>query len=289
MEIPPTITRRKMELIINKTDFEQALPVGASSHEEVFEKIQPTIDEVKAYYEEKLLGDAGRKIIADALEENTLIKFLKRLISFTAFLQVFRQLDLVLTPTGFGIVSNDQVSPASKQRVDALYEQLRTNELRTHAMVVNSLRNAEWGVTEQAVTAIPYLYDEFRFFYDYFKGATYQDWENMQPSIETADELLRVHISDVQMDELLRVVRCNDVDEIKKYSSLISRINRFTEEYSCSGVDALKSEAYRRVIMILESDLDGAFTLYRDSDAYKLNHNVGFTNIKESTGFVFNG
>ncbi|MDD4534863.1 MAG: hypothetical protein PHC48_10385 [Prevotella sp.] len=278
-----------MELIINKTDFEQALPVGASSHEEVFEKIQPTIDEVKAYYEEKLLGDAGRKIIADALEENTLIKFLKRLISFTAFLQVFRQLDLVLTPTGFGIVSNDQVSPASKQRVDALYEQLRTNELRTHAMVVNSLRNAEWGVTEQAVTAIPYLYDEFRFFYDYFKGATYQDWENMQPSIETADELLRVHISDVQMDELLRVVRCNDVDEIKKYSSLISRINRFTEEYSCSGVDALKSEAYRRVIMILESDLDGAFTLYRDSDAYKLNHNVGFTNIKESTGFVFNG
>lgn len=278
-----------MELIINKTDFEQALPVGASSHEEVFEKIQPTIDEVKAYYEEKLLGDAGRKIIADALEENTLIKFLKRLISFTAFLQVFRQLDLVLTPTGFGIVSNDQVSPASKQRVDALYEQLRTNELRTHAMVVNSLRNAEWSVTEQAVTAIPYLYDEFRFFYDYFKGATYQDWENMQPSIETADELLRVHISDVQMDELLRVVRCNDVDEIKKYSSLISRINRFTEEYSCSGVDALKSEAYRRVIMILESDLDGAFTLYRDSDAYKLNHNVGFTNIKESTGFVFNG
>lgn len=39
--------------------------------------------------------------------------------------------DLVLTPTGFGVVSNQNVAPASPARVQALAEELRRDESRT--------------------------------------------------------------------------------------------------------------------------------------------------------------
>lgn len=46
-------------------------------------------------------------------------------ICYDAALVAIPQLDLVATPTGFGIVSNEQTAPASRERVEALKESVR--------------------------------------------------------------------------------------------------------------------------------------------------------------------
>ena len=111
---------------ISQSDFQLVLPVGVSAHDEVYESVAPAIDTAINNYSTMLLGDAGMRLIESADGSTPVEQYFKQLVSINAFLSVFRQLDLVLTPTGFGIVSNETLSPASKQRVDALEGQLRT-------------------------------------------------------------------------------------------------------------------------------------------------------------------
>ena len=128
-------------IAIEKQDFEWSLPVGMSAHDEVYDSVKPAIDTALDNYCITLLGDVGIQQVMAAEEGTALKRYFKMMVCIDGFLSVLRQLDLVLTPTGFGIVSNDTVSPASKQRVDALEAQLRTALCRARAMTVHLLRS----------------------------------------------------------------------------------------------------------------------------------------------------
>lgn len=127
--------------------------------------MQPAIDFVCTSYAERYLGKEGKAMLADINADNQLPREYKRLVCLTAFRSVFRQIDLVLTPTGFGIVSSGGVAPASKSRVDALYRQPLDEEAKASAIVVHLLRSLPWGATVQASYALPYLYTKYRFFF----------------------------------------------------------------------------------------------------------------------------
>lgn len=58
---------------------------------------------------------------------NPIIDKIKGAIAYEAFYRAIPSLDLVLTPNGFGIVSNQNIAPASRERVDALKESLIEN------------------------------------------------------------------------------------------------------------------------------------------------------------------
>ena len=109
-----------MEITITKSDFEQALPVGAAANDSVYESVKPVLGRQLAFSNAVLLGVAGMAYLEEKGEDSPLLRWYKQLVCLSAFLSVLRQLDLVLTPTGFGVVSNDNLAPASKQRVDAL-------------------------------------------------------------------------------------------------------------------------------------------------------------------------
>ena len=169
-----------MEITITKSDFEQALPVGAAANDSVYESVKPAIGRQLAFSNDALLGVAGMTYIEERGEDSTLMKWYKQLVCLSAFLSVLRQLDLVLTPTGFGVVSNDNLAPASKQRVDALEGQLRTQYWKTLAMTLNGLRSENWGATEQASHFINHLYDEYTYFFETHRNGTYIDWNSYQ-------------------------------------------------------------------------------------------------------------
>ena len=149
-----------MEITITKSDFEQALPVGAAANDSVYESVKPAIGRQLAFSNDALLGVAGMTYIEERGEDSTLMKWYKQLVCLSAFLNVLRQLDLVLTPTGFGVVSNDNLAPASKQRVDALEGQLRTQYWKTLAMTLNGRRSGNWGAADQARHFIDQVYEE---------------------------------------------------------------------------------------------------------------------------------
>ena len=74
-----------------------------------------------------------------------------RAIVSDAFVHAIPSLDLVLTPNGFGIVSNQNVAPASSERVERLIQSLITNrDLAIDALLQLLLQNADWRATTQA-------------------------------------------------------------------------------------------------------------------------------------------
>ena len=88
-------------------------------------------------------------------QRETTIVQLKTLASRTivsdAFVRAIPSLDLVLTPNGFGIVSNQNVAPASSERVERLIQSLITNrDLAIDALLRLLLQNADWRATTQA-------------------------------------------------------------------------------------------------------------------------------------------
>lgn len=285
-----TQTQTTMEITITKSDFEQALPVGAAANDSVYESVKPAIERQLSFSKDVLLGVAGMAYLEEKGEDSPLLKWYKQLVCLSAFLSVLRQLDLVLTPTGFGVVSNDNLAPASKQRVDALEGQLRTQYWKTLAMTLNGLRSENWGATDQARHFINHLYDEYTYFFETHRNATYTDWNNYQTTIEEADEMLRTKMGDRQMDDILDAFRRADPNRLEPYREVIACIIRFTDTWAMKGVATLKQPVYRRLMRIIDSE-EGkeTFKLYSESIAYKANHHETFKNTKDSAGYVFNG
>lgn len=81
-----------------------------------------------------------------------------RLICIRAARTAMAGADLVLTPTGFGVVSNQNLAPASRERVGALAEELRREESRADdALAARLLRDPAWCTSAAAVSMVDSL------------------------------------------------------------------------------------------------------------------------------------
>lgn len=73
-----------------------------------------------------------------------------KVLATDAFLRAVPSLDLVLTPNGFGVVSNNTIAPASKDRVDRLLVSLETNrDFAIDQLLHELLPQPEWRTTPQ--------------------------------------------------------------------------------------------------------------------------------------------
>lgn len=127
-------TRKKlqpMEIIIERTDFERAVPAFRSPTPEVWNKVQRYVEGCTANWQ--------ALITTDATLPDHVAATLATAICLRAAYDAVPQMDLVLTPTGFGIVSNQNTAPASRERVEALRLQLRRDACRLEDGVLSYL------------------------------------------------------------------------------------------------------------------------------------------------------
>ena len=268
---------------ITKQEFEKILSVATSSQMEVYEKVEPQFmaayDECKA----DVLGDVGTSAAEDG-QHGQLEKDVKRWVALQAFLAVFRQLDLVLTPTGFGVVSTQQMKPASKQRVDALIGHIRDSALRAHGQLLASLcRVSGWGETEQAQENIDTLFFDFRLLQK-MQGpaASHLDWQAAQHNIAEADEMLRRKLSTQYMDHLLNAVRCGTVTADD--NPVIFQCRHIINLWIAGDQEAVKLKM-RRLLNMLDADL-GKYSIYA-KHGYPVNHHENFKNTQDAPAYIF--
>ena len=268
---------------ITKVEFEEIISVATSSHIEVYDKVQPhfaaAYDECKA----SVLGDAGTGAAEGEGHEN-LKKAIKRMVCINAFLGVFRQLDLVLTPTGFGVVSTQQMAPASKQRVDALMGHLRDSILIAHGQLLEELcKVSGWGATPQAKENIDTLFYDFRMLQK-MQGpaASHLDWQTAQRLIGEADEALRLKISSQYMEALLDHVRCGavTVDD----TPIIFQCRHIINLWIAGDQEAVRLKM-RRLLNTLDADLE-KYTIYGEF-GYPVNHHENFKNTQDAPAYIF--
>lgn len=126
-------------MTIDITDFNTHLPALRTPGGEVFEKMQDALHAAcldLEPYETYCAEDGG------------LPALLTRHACVTAAWEAVPALDLVATPTGFGIVSNQNTAPASKERVAALREKLRRDKtLSWESLVTALMEKTTWRDT----------------------------------------------------------------------------------------------------------------------------------------------
>lgn len=120
-----------MEIIIKREDFERAVPAFRSPTPEVWNKVQRYVEGCTANWQ--------AIITTEAQLPDHMAATLATAICLRAAYDAVPQMDLVLTPTGFGIVSNQNTAPASRERVDALRLQLRRDAGRLEDNVLSYL------------------------------------------------------------------------------------------------------------------------------------------------------
>ena len=127
---------------MEKTLFEKFLPAFAEPTDQTARALAPFIDEAQKEIEEQVgttAEQAGEPLL--------------RAAALRAAYNALPQLDLVLTPTGFGVVSNQNLAPASKERVAALREQLRKDKCTSLEALLRALvKDFDWQTSPRAIT-----------------------------------------------------------------------------------------------------------------------------------------
>lgn len=100
----------------SQKEFEKFVPSLRDGGEEIYKGVYPYLQ--PSYWRLK-------NELKVELMNNKAAPYFRRAVYATAAYRALPTLDLVATPNGFGVVSNNNIAPASKERVAALRESLR--------------------------------------------------------------------------------------------------------------------------------------------------------------------
>lgn len=279
-----------MNLEITKSDFERAVPAAREPKGKIFEVMMDAIQAKADTIALQILGQSGIDTVdngSDAGAER-LRSLVRRFACVSAFLEEMRGLDLVLTATGFGVVSTQDTAPASKMRVDALDGELRRKERMIRGDLLTQLFTVSgWSDSEQRRANVETLFYYFAMLEQYagINRPKPEDWDANIPTMLEADSHLRKHIGDDFMEELLgQMTSCSLTTANTPVMILCQRFIG-----ACIAQNRIqKDEVYMRLINMLEKDISH-YPTYANSDAYRLNHFKPYENHAEDSAFHFVG
>ena len=115
--------------------------------------MSPFIETAEQWAIDTFVPDAIFDEIAedDGFGPNERLRFpLEKLVACQAYMTAIPSLDLVLTPNGFGIVSNQNIVPASRERVDALMNSLESQrDSAIEALILRLSSRTDWQQSAQ--------------------------------------------------------------------------------------------------------------------------------------------
>ena len=278
-----------MEILtkITKQVFEAFVPAAKmpEHNDSVYGRLS---EQFKVVYDRLIQNVVAPSLETELDAEGPLQKEVLRYVCLEAFVQSIRSLDLVLTATGFGIVSTASMAPASKSRVDALMEDCRLRAAESLCAIVKSMtgRNG-WGDTPQARQSIQCLFWHICCLSQYTTlPYTADNWQKARGLSITADAFLRKAISEEYMEDLLRKMRSATLDNADII--ILQKCNSFTGGF-ISSYELDKSPNQRRLDDIVEQleTYPASYPVYTASETYKARHGKRYRNRKEDPTFFF--
>ena len=145
-----------MKLITTDEQLRMLIPhvfATAEGEPTLFEILSPFIETAEQWAIDTFVPDAIFDEIAedDGFGPNERFRFpLEKLVACQAYMTAIPSLDLVLTPNGFGIVSNQNIVPASRERVDALINSLESQrDSAIEALILRLSSRTDWQQSAQ--------------------------------------------------------------------------------------------------------------------------------------------
>lgn len=209
---------------ITKETFERHLPVFAAPDDKLFRACTSSIDGARTEVE-RLLGGV--------VPEGNVLEQAQRCICLEAAADAVPQLDLVLTPTGFGVVSNQNLAPASESRVTRLLERLERDAcICRDAMLAAVAGTEDWGtkpVAREVISRLVWCPMVARSVGMTVDGRpVYKDgFLQLLPRICLAETAVQSVISVALYDKLLELMRTTDIDEQPAYALVLHRARKY--------------------------------------------------------------
>ena len=111
----------------------------------LYDKVLPWLETAERWLFQQFIGDGYADSFLSLDESEPLRLTAVCVVTHEAMLRAVPSLDLVLTPNGFGIVSNQNVAPASRDRVARLIASLETSRDNSIEQLISYLlREEEW-------------------------------------------------------------------------------------------------------------------------------------------------
>ncbi len=117
----------------------------------LIDKLVPFLNTAEQWVADTFLSSAMLADIGSRYDTDTLRNITTQVVVYEAFRRALPHLDVVLTPNGFGIVSNANIAPASKERIERLQSSLLINrDAAIHQLLTLLCKQQGWLATEQA-------------------------------------------------------------------------------------------------------------------------------------------
>lgn len=118
----------------------------------LFDKVKVDIDLAESWViDNTFVSTKTSNTICGYADDNPIKTITAKIIASEALRRAIPSLDLVLTPNGFGVVSNQNIAPASKERVDRLIGSLADYRDECIANLLPALVGAsQWLASSQA-------------------------------------------------------------------------------------------------------------------------------------------
>ena len=142
-----------MKLITTDAQLRALIPnvlVTVTGETSLLDKMKPFLEEAERWLSENFLSDTVLDTVIAFDEDNVTRQQASQIVSMEAFRNAVPFLDVVFTPNGFGIVSNNNIAPASKERVERLIATALSNRDQILLNLVPQLYGIDgWSSTEQ--------------------------------------------------------------------------------------------------------------------------------------------
>ena len=265
---------------ITREVFEKHCYSATHCNNDVYEAVLPQIEIVQ----ESFFKEFGLDVVEDVTSrEETLIV---GAVCCRAYADTIPHLDLILTDSGFGVVSTDNITPASADRVN----RLRTRLLDVYDEAVDSLLGSlrahiEWRDTDIAKE----IFSTFFWSGEYFRKAAFpeiyrRDCAKYRPLVTIAEAKLRGIVGDELIDELLAGIRTNEISSLQTQLVILIHGIISAEITEAHTADAL--HLVQTMLRFLDTHID-SFPTYKASSAYAARTGAKFENKKENPAYFF--
>ena len=257
----------------------------------LFDKIRYHIQQSEQWLADTFTSSDTLARIATYTDSNPLLHHCRMATAAHAMLHSIPQLDLILTPNGFGIVSNQNIATASKERIERLLLSLEKLRDDTLQIILSMLPDAHhWTASSQyeyfAATLFPNL-DTIHHLG--FTDHIWQHFQEVHAQLLTIEQRLETeYFSKPLMDTLRAANILSAWDSLAypdQYRRLFHRI--LAIEFSILRTGEYPIPSIIDTVNLIRTSPSNVFQEWKTSDTAKLFERHGYKNKKENGGFFF--
>jgi hypothetical protein len=285
-----------MSLITSNEQLKALLPniqVTVTGETPLIDKLSPFLSATEKWLSDVFTSQPVLDTICQYAEENALRAATTQAVVYEAFRRAVPQLDIILTPNGFGIVSNTNIAPASKERINRLLDALLENRDAALSQLLSMLpAESGWLGTKQAqffaATMFPNMEVTLRF--PKVSGGRWEQYLSLREKAIGIEQFFATQYLSVELMDVLR----SEVQSGQYRSILHQKVCRILQAVEIRCLNSTDPTAWMHfehnalfelVNTIRDNPED--FPEWHSSATAELYEPPIFENKKESKGFWF--